>query len=57
MNVKFDLDTLLYIKFEECSDEDLVTFQELLAKWLEKVEDELEYVNGLNDYADDEDDD
>lgn len=55
MKVEFDLDDLLNHTFENCSDEELSNFKELLSKWVDKVEDELEYVNSSEDCGEDDD--
>lgn len=54
MKVEFNLDTLLLLKFEDSSDEELVDLLNLLSKWVDKVQDEIEYVNNLDDYDTDE---
>ena len=54
MKVEFNLDTLLYLKFEDSSDEELGDLLNLLRKWVDKVQDEIEYVSNLDDYETDE---
>jgi hypothetical protein len=54
MKVELNLDTLLLLKFEDSSDEELDDLLTLLKKWVDKVEDEIDYVNNVNDYDTDE---
>lgn len=54
MKVELNLDTLLLLKFEDSSDEELDDLLALLKKWVDKVEDEIDYVNNVNDYDTDE---
>jgi hypothetical protein len=52
--MKIELDALLELVWETASDEDLSKIQSVLAKWLDTVEDEIDYVNNQNAYDTDE---
>lgn len=54
MKIELDLDDILEHVFEQTSDDDLHTFFELLCRWQDKVSDEIDYVQSLNDYAEDD---